>query len=204
MNNITSVLEEGKYQLVISNNSCTTKSEIVVKDLQPNVKIITDRTEFVPGDVFEAEANVLSENPENVSYAWFPTGIASSPSLYKTMISPSETVLLKVNITTKEGCKGRDSLLLKKKEQLFIPNALAPGGTDINSFWGIKGTESYPDIDVKVFNRWGNLVYEQKGYSTPWDGTNNGKALPSGTYYYVIKHPKLEGPKVGDLTIVRY
>ncbi|MCB0663744.1 MAG: gliding motility-associated C-terminal domain-containing protein, partial [Saprospiraceae bacterium] len=39
---------------------------------------------------------------------------------------------------------------------------------------------------VRVYNRWGNLVFEQKGYRGTWDGTWNERDLPDGTYYYLI------------------
>ena len=203
LNNSLLVLEEGKYQLQISNNSCLTKSEIEVKDNQVSVKIVTDHTEFLPGETLDAEAIVNSGNTNGITYSWSPNNIVTIGNAFKTQVIPIETVLLKVNVTTTEGCKGKDSLLLKKKDKLFIPNAITPGVNEINAYWGIKGTENYPDLDIKVFNRWGTLVHEQKGYSTPWDGTINGKALPTGTYYYVIKDPKSNEPFVGDLTIVR-
>jgi gliding motility-associated-like protein len=39
---------------------------------------------------------------------------------------------------------------------------------------------------VKVYNKWGNLVFESKGYANPWDGTHKGKLLEPATYYYFI------------------
>ncbi len=116
---------------------------------------------------------------------------------------PTKTGFVKVTVQNASGCIARDSIELRKKDKLFIPNALIPGTNDQNAFWGIKGTESYPNLDVKVFNRWGTLVHEQIGYTKPWDGTINGKDLPTGTYYYVIKDNSFEKPFVGDLTIVR-
>ena len=47
----------------------------------------------------------------------------------------------------------------------------------------------YPDLEVAIYNRWGEKLFYSKGYDDPWDGTfqiGNGKALPAGTYYYVI------------------
>ncbi|MBC7390082.1 MAG: gliding motility-associated C-terminal domain-containing protein, partial [Opitutaceae bacterium] len=203
LNNSLIVVEEGKYQLKIENNSCSIKSEIEVRNNLVNVKILTDHAEFVPGEVLDAEAVIFSGNSNGISYSWSPANIVLSGNAVKIQVIPLETILLKIDVKTPEGCKGKDSLLLKKKDKLFIPNAIIPDGNEINAYWGIKGTENYPDLDIKVFNRWGTLVHEQKGYSTQWDGTIKGKALPAGTYYYVIKDPKSNEPFVGDLTIVR-
>jgi gliding motility-associated-like protein len=39
---------------------------------------------------------------------------------------------------------------------------------------------------VSIYSRYGNLVFEEKGYTHPWDGTRNNSAVPTGTYYYII------------------
>ena len=91
-----------------------------------------------------------------------------------------------------------------------IPNAFTPNLED-NDYpvWDIKGIETYPEASVKVFNRWGNLVYEKFGTYVPWDGThmNKGKALPVGTYYYVIdlgiKLVGIPQQLQGDVSIIR-
>lgn len=75
---------------------------------------------------------------------------------------------------------------------LLVFNGFSPNGDNTNDFWHIQGIEAYPDNTVQVFNRYGNLVFEQKSYSNAdaWDGAWNGKALPDGTYYYLIELEK--------------
>ena len=73
-----------------------------------------------------------------------------------------------------------------------------------NDVWNIKGLEAYPLITVKVFNRWGDLVFEsESGYPEPWDGTFNGTESPSATYYYVIELGNEEKGKTGTINIIR-
>lgn len=67
-----------------------------------------------------------------------------------------------------------------------IPNTFTPNGDGVNDTWQIAGLEYYQKATVNIFNRWGQKVYSSTGYATPWDGTYNGKALPAGTYYYII------------------
>ncbi|NGF75955.1 tandem-95 repeat protein [Fluviicola sp. SGL-29] len=73
-----------------------------------------------------------------------------------------------------------------------IPNAFTPDGDGINDVWVINGIEAYPDNQLTVYNRWGNVVYTADGYLNTWDGSSNsnlnigGGELPTGTYYYVI------------------
>ena len=57
---------------------------------------------------------------------------------------------------------------------------------------------------VSVYNRWGNLVFQQRGYQNNWRGDHNGTPLPVGTYYYVIDLAAYEREAVtGSLTIMR-
>ena len=74
-------------------------------------------------------------------------------------------------------------------DRVLIYNAISPNGDGENDSWIIEGLEQYPDNHVQVFNRWGNLVFEQKGYrnSEAWTGQWNDKPLPDGVYYYVLE-----------------
>ena len=63
-----------------------------------------------------------------------------------------------------------------------IANALTPNGDGENDQWYIEGIEDYPENVVRVYNRWGLMVYEKAGYENDWSGDN----LPAGTYYYTL------------------
>jgi gliding motility-associated-like protein len=72
----------------------------------------------------------------------------------------------------------------------------SPNGDGISDTWVIHGIEHYPSNSVKVYNRWGNLVFEAEGYNNnniSWDGQGNGKlqfggrGVPDGTYFYFIQ-----------------
>jgi len=86
---------------------------------------------------------------------------------------------------------------------IVIPNTFTPNGDGINDVWNIKSLTDYPDCMVSIYTRYGGLVYQSRGYSTPWNGTTNGKQLPVGTYYYIID-PKSGVKKLaGSITILR-
>ncbi|MEZ4926319.1 MAG: gliding motility-associated C-terminal domain-containing protein [Saprospiraceae bacterium] len=82
-------------------------------------------------------------------------------------------------------------------DKVLVFNGISPNGDGKNDTWHILGIDQYPDNEVHIFNRWGNQVFEQKGYTNTnaWDGTWNGKALPDGTYFYILNL----GPTVGKL-----
>ena len=84
-----------------------------------------------------------------------------------------------------------------------IPNAFTPNGDGINDVWDIPALTSYTKSTVKIYDRWGSLVFHSVGYAKPWDGTMNGKELPTGTYYYVIELAKNMAPLSGYVVIIR-
>jgi|GEM_PF-1284963 len=90
-----------------------------------------------------------------------------------------------------------------------IPNGITPNEDGINDaliFDNLRNNpEDYPDNDIVIFNRWGDVVYKMDGYDNNWKGTNmNGQPLPDGTYYYILRLNISEGEIFrGDVTIIR-
>lgn len=84
-----------------------------------------------------------------------------------------------------------------------IANAFTPNGDGINDYWVINGIASYPAAIIQVFTRYGQKIFESKGYTTPFDGTFDGKKLPSGVYYYIINLKSNCNLLSGSLTIIR-
>jgi gliding motility-associated-like protein len=76
---------------------------------------------------------------------------------------------------------------------LSVSEILSPNGDDILDAWIIEGIERYPKNFVKIFNVWGDLVFEQQHYDNeinPWRGECNqgttDQRIPDGTYYYIL------------------
>jgi len=87
--------------------------------------------------------------------------------------------------------------------KLTIPNIITPNGDGINDSWKVVNIEKYPDAQVNIYTRNGQLAYHSVGYTVPFNGTYNGKLLPSGTYYYMIDIKRQCAPIGGNLTIIR-
>ena len=88
-------------------------------------------------------------------------------------------------------------MVIMLTSDIAIPNAFTPNGDGINDQWNIPALSNFPNCIVNIYNRYGALLYNSRGYSKPWDGNYNGSKLPVATYYYVIdlgiKSPKLSG-----------
>lgn len=80
-----------------------------------------------------------------------------------------------------------DTVTIEVKECLDvkIPNCFTPNDDNENDSWTIKGLELATSYEIYIYNRWGNIVYENINEPLQWNGTKNGLKLPVGSYYYV-------------------
>ena len=92
------------------------------------------------------------------------------------------------------------------EDTLVIPNIFTPNSDGVNDYFVIKNSNNW-NINLQVFNRWGNEVYKADNYQNNWDGKYNGKPLADGVYFYIIKAKGLYSGVVkeykGSLTILR-
>jgi gliding motility-associated-like protein len=98
-----------------------------------------------------------------------------------------------------KDCDEATVLVMINDVPLFIPEAFSPNGDGINDLFEIKGLAKYKSVQIEIFNRWGNVVYQSDNYGEGngkagfWDGTgqsrggNNTGPVPTGSYYYVLK-----------------
>lgn len=86
-----------------------------------------------------------------------------------------------------------------------VPLHFSPNGDGYNDDLRLSNISRYPDFELQIFNRWGQLVHRQKKNYTPWNGEWAGIRVPDGTYYYVLFYDasnKRDHQK-GDITILR-
>jgi gliding motility-associated-like protein len=109
-----------------------------------------------------------------------------------------------VQITDMNACTKTETFVVAAQTYLVEPfNAFSPNGDGVNDTWNIQNIEEYPNCTVKLFNQWGNLVFESTGYSKSWDGTSDGKEVDSAVYYYVIDLKNGKNPISGSITLMR-
>jgi len=109
-------------------------------------------------------------------------------------------------MTDDNGCSLSDTIVVTSERDncLTIPNAISPNGDNINDEWNIDLMNLYPNAKIKIFNRWGELLWaSERGYPQPWDGTSKGKLLPIDSYHYIIDLNNGTRRIIGHITIVR-
>ena len=85
----------------------------------------------------------------------------------------NDTAFIRVNITPMD---------FDMNTKIIIPNVFTPNNDDENDILKVVGT-NISSLSGKIFNRWGQLVYEWNDHESGWDG----KDAPSGTYFYIIE-----------------
>jgi len=195
-------LPAGQYDIIVSDaNNCSASSSVTL--IQPDsIKLI-----------FNVIEPSCPDKPDGAIQLTVSGGVISTD--YSYMWSDNSTTQnlpavaegdFKVIVTDFNGCIATDSLFVKAINEtcLIIHNAISPNGDLINDVWNIENSDLYPEMEVKVFNRWGATIWvSAKGYPVPWDGRSNGKVLPIDSYHYIIDVHRGGRIIVGNITIVK-
>ncbi len=75
----------------------------------------------------------------------------------------------------------------KCEPKIYVPNAFSPNDDGINDFFEIYG-EGFEILHLKIFNRWGGLVFNGTGNNAKWNGGIKGKKAQSGVYVYLLEY----------------
>jgi gliding motility-associated-like protein len=123
-----------------------------------------------------------------LNWSWSPSTGLSDPNVPNPVASPIATTTYTLTGIDVFGCMSVDSITVNVESNMnvVIANILTPNNDSKNDTWIVDGIEFYPNTQVKIVNREGEIVYESDAYDNTWNGTFNGKLLPDATYYYIL------------------
>jgi len=116
------------------------------------------------------------------SYAW-NTG-ATQASIN---VQPVENTAYTVIGTAANGCT--DTAVIQVRVNacvISVPSLFTPNGDGIHDVLKVKGGECLSAYELRIINRWGDVLFESTNYSETWDGTFKGTPVPEGVYFYII------------------
>lgn len=118
-------------------------------------------------------------------FQWEPSTLVNPADQAETTVQLASPQVFTVTLTDVHGCQSSDSLFIDIKDpgRVVMPNAFSPNGDGLNDQFIPYVSEAYFWISLQIFNRWGELIYENQD-GTGWNGTAGGQMLPIGTYVY--------------------
>lgn len=199
--------EAGTYMISYNvKNACGTTSlpsplPIRVQAL-PSISLINDTT-ICRGSHLLLQA-VHSSNI--VSFSW-----QNGPFVIDSRYTASKAGLYTVVAQDEWGCKKRDDVIIQEKScgcDIFIPNAFSPNGDGTNDLFRPVVHCAVTSYQLRVFNRWGQLLFATQTPNIGWNGTlPNGSKADIGTYTWVVEYKSSESPdllrQMGAVTLVQ-
>lgn len=199
------VTEAGTYTLTREGECNTSTDEITVTGLPVFANFATDvDSGYVTLPVYITDLSINADectwylDSEELSFQ--APGILQFPD--------SGTYLIELVCINNEGCSDTTSGIIKVlSDQLLInaPNVFTPNGDSFNELFQVE-YNAVKTFNGRVFNRWGQLMFEWDDVKTGWDGNFNGNPAPEGTYFFVLNGSDIKDitfEEKGSITLIR-
>ncbi|MCX6200292.1 MAG: gliding motility-associated C-terminal domain-containing protein [Bacteroidetes bacterium] len=152
----------------------------------------------------------LNGNAGNYVSVWSPASTLSCADCVSPISAPNVTTLYQIEIRNDVGCVASDTVtvLVIPDYSIFVPNAFTPnndGNNDVFRLFGNIKTISY--LDIQVFNRIGEKVFESQDHNFGWDGTYKGVLQNPSVFIWQMKLAFIDGHREelrkGSVTLMR-
>ncbi|MGC1514533.1 MAG: T9SS type B sorting domain-containing protein, partial [Maribacter sp.] len=121
----------------------------------------------------------------------------------ETTFTTNESGMVNIRVRDSNGCVAEVNIPFEFTGMLEFPNFFTPDGDNMNDVWSPENREFFPDIVVKIYDRYGRVVAILNETSN-WDGNYENKELPTGDYWYVVNaNDKNQQRYVGHFTLYR-
>lgn len=196
-----SQLPAGAYFVTVTDGECSASSETAIGQAT-EIEIEYELSQY--GD-YNVSGNGTSDGsilvtvtggtPE-YTYDWSPISVADTTTNPQNLPAGDYTLI----IEDANGCRIDTVITLVGQEDIKLYTALSPNGDGFNDTYVIDGVINCGSNIFKVFNRWGNLVYEVKNYANQWYGQNDdNETLADGTYFVIFEGCGVEVSTYVDL-----
>ncbi len=201
------------YHRIIDKYGCLSDSSGILVTIDTFPTLYTGTNNYILVGDSAILSPVISGNI--ISYNWtpnVPSNYLNNTTIANPVCTPQGNVTYLVSVTGAggnagtAGCTVSDSLRVIALAPFHMPNAFSPNGDPYHETFDAADLHQYPDVEVKIFDRTGQVVFSSTGGSyKPWNGryNNSGQLLPVGIYYYVIKRGQNLPVISGGVTIFR-
>nr|MBP6731946.1 gliding motility-associated C-terminal domain-containing protein [Chitinophagales bacterium] len=204
-------LKAGSHVIVAVNSfGCDTTLEgIVPEPTDASAEILPADTTLALGESIQLSNNFGPYAPSTITaYSWTPALGLSCIDCPNPVASPyAKQTQYTLTITYNKGCvaSATMNILVEGGKPVYIPNSFSPNGDGNNDVFQIYGA-GIKVVDLKVFNRWGEMVYQSNNQFGGWDGTYRGVMQNPGVFVYEAGITYLNDKTdkvVGSITLIR-
>jgi gliding motility-associated-like protein len=174
-----SVSDPGLYSVVVSNDYGDFSCE-ATKAYTLDVSGVATIDAVVTED-FTSNSNSISIEVSGLGdYEYSLDGFNYQPEPIFTNLESGEYTIF---VRDRNDCGvSAQTISLLNYKRFFTPN-----GDNDNDYWQITGSQYEPDLQVYIYNRYGKLLISFSGNQTGWDGSYNGKIMPTSDYWFVVE-----------------
>ncbi len=187
------VNSEGNYTVQVTNSaSCSATRTITVTASSKAIITQINITDLTDINTITVNASGQGDYEYSIDYL---NGVWQDSNFFTNVPGGIHQVI----VNDKNGC----GVASQEITVLSIPKFFTPNNDSYNDIWIVKGMESYPNSNLKIFDRYGKLIKELTPGSTGWDGSFNGQELPSSDYWFVLKLDPTSQEKRGHFSLKR-
>lgn len=196
------------YVTATTDLGCSFTDSVFVNVINLNSGMISATAS--PDTIPEGGTSTLTAMPAGFNYLWSPPTGLSSITGQSVTATVDETSTYEVTIS-QGSCSAKTTVTVYTKEYvcgdvfIFVPNAFSPNGDNVNEVMYVRG-ENLEEIDFKIFDRWGELVFSTTDQSVGWDGTFKGEKVDPDVYVYHLRVICFDGQEnliKGNITLMR-
>ncbi len=195
---------EGEFNVtLIATNTLTSDTLIqTISVLEPPTVEASDSAL-----IFQGTNTVISVETDGVSYVWSPAESLNCEDCASTNATPDSTTLYIVTVTAANGCAISDSVMVRVVPVVAIglPSAFSPNGDQVNDILKVEGA-GIEKINLTIYNRYGEKVFESNEKEIGWDGKFKGKKENPGIFVYTLEYVLSSGETgtlKGSITLVK-
>ncbi len=189
-----------QYIVTVTNGPCVTKDSLTVNVVPlPIVKVTPHMSEVFYGE------SVTLVAVSNYPVTWVPYDYLSCVTCYTTIATPEKNMTYFATAVNELGCYAMDTARIEIEPAFYVPNAFTPNG-DIHNPIFKPLFSGYVEVDVWIFDRWGQEIIHWNKPEEGWDGTFHGKPVQEDVYVYKIiatDFRKKELHKSGIINLIR-
>jgi gliding motility-associated-like protein len=193
------------YQVTVTNSyGCKDSALVIVYVYEnPTANAGSNKT-IIRGDSVLLTGSVSGTH---INYYWQPADYMSNNQIVAPVVAPPSDIVYTLTAESELGCgTARSSVSIKVYNDVYIPNSFTPNNDGKNDVFRVTGADGYHLKLFQVYNRWGQLIYTGKDFSSGWDGSFNKTPQPQGTYIYILEIESSNGNKInrsGTVTLIR-